>query len=102
MPNSVRALSLTSGLIGNGKVKEILMSKPLVTVLNKPKRIEERITETLYRGFKVNGNQMRTKEILGMFETQMQGFDKYLVRDVLRQLAVKKSKGLWVLRFDVG
>lgn len=79
-----------------------MMKKPVVTVVGKPKRVEERIIESLYKEFKVNGNKMKTSDVLNLFEGQLRGFDKYLVRDVLRQLAVKENKGLWVLRYDVG
>jgi hypothetical protein len=91
-------VNVTSGVIGTGKVRQVLLNKPLVTVLNKPKRFEEVLIHDLHLKFKENNCVLETDRIIQTFNEEMKGFDKFLLRDILKQLAQKEKDGLWVLR----
>ena len=95
---SLIGYKVTSGKIGNGKVKEILMSKrQLVVKSNKIKRVEETVTETLFKFLKSRMDGVSSKEVLGIIEGELRGFDKILMKSVLKQLAIFQNN-LWKLR----
>lgn len=93
-------LNVSSGPIGTGKVRNFLLNKPLVTVLNKPKRTEETMIEILHKRFKENNMVLETDDVIETFNKDMKGFDKFLLRDILKQISKKDKNGVWVLRSE--
>ena len=98
-PRTYPGLSISSGIIGNGKVREILTQKKAQQVLNRKviKRVEETITETLFHAFRNSQNKLTVSQILEVVGNSLCGFDKYLTKGIIKQLAVF-NKGTWALR----
>lgn len=99
-PRSARNVNITSGAIGNGKVREILLqkkSKKILVAKKQIKPIEEVITESLFVSFKANFCKLTSTKVLEIMGKDLSGFDKYLTKGILKQLAVFQ-KNYWELR----
>jgi ribosomal protein S3AE len=66
---------------------------------NKIKRVEETVIYTLLESFQKNNNKMTTQDILNVMGTDLSFFDKYLTRDILKQLA-RRTGNTWELRSE--
>ena len=89
--NPQSSIKITSGLIGNGKVAEILSKKSKIIVQSaKPKRVEERIIEALYHKFKSSNNKLTTKDVMSTFEIAFLAFAFTTQLDV-RDVVVKNN-----------
>ena len=89
---------VTGGVIGNGKVRDILLKNKGKTIQkNKIQRAEEKITETLHQNFKIFNNKMSTDTILTIMHEDLYGFDKYLTKEILKHMATLKNS-IWELK----
>lgn len=100
-PTSQSTFKVTSGNIGNGRIRDILLANKnsIVKKLVKNKRVEVVIAENLLEGFRNYQGTLTSTQVLKIMEEDLTSFDKFLTRDVLREIATRKGSS-WSLKSE--